>query len=199
MKKITILLPAYNEESSFTLLRKCMNEVLASNPNYEWEFLLVNDGSTDYSDNICLHFQKIFPNNIIYIKINHSGVSQARNIGLNHAKGLYINFWDLHAFSYIHLFFRFYKNVNLVGARIKYFELKNNYHFLDYKFFRTRVVNLTEDYNCIQLSASSSFFRSPSIKGIKFKEGIFSGEDIRYISNNILYNPTIGLIREAIY
>ena len=47
MKKITILLPAYNEESSFTLLRKCMNEVLASNPNYEWEFLLVNDGSTD--------------------------------------------------------------------------------------------------------------------------------------------------------
>lgn len=47
MKKITILLPAYNEESSFTLLRQCMNEVLASNPNYEWEFLLVNDGSTD--------------------------------------------------------------------------------------------------------------------------------------------------------
>lgn len=169
------------------------------------QIILVNDGSTDYSENICLHFQKIFPNNIIYIKINHSGVSQARNIGLNHAKGLYINFldsddkWDLHAFSYIHLFFRFYKNVNLVGARIKYFESKNNYHFLDYKFFRTRVVNLTEDYNCIQLSASSSFFRSPSIKGIKFKEGIFSGEDIRYISNNILYNPTIGLIREAIY
>lgn len=61
------------------------------------------------------------------------------------------------------------------------------------------MVNLTEDYNCIQLSGSSSFFRSPSIKGIKFKEGIFSGEDIRYISNNILYNPTIGLIREAIY
>lgn len=83
--------------------------------------------------------------------------------------------WDPHAFSYIHLFFRFYKNVNLVGARIKYFESKNNYHFLDYKFFRKRVVNLTEDYNCIQLSASSSFFRSPSIKGIKFKEGIFSG------------------------
>ncbi|MBO4663079.1 MAG: glycosyltransferase family 2 protein [Bacteroidaceae bacterium] len=47
MKKITILLPAYNEEASFNLLRKCMNEVLIANPNYEWEFLLVNDGSTD--------------------------------------------------------------------------------------------------------------------------------------------------------
>lgn len=46
-KKVTILLPAYNEEASFTLITQCMNKVIEDNPEYDWEFLLVNDGSTD--------------------------------------------------------------------------------------------------------------------------------------------------------
>lgn len=47
MKKVTILLPAYNEEASFQLIQSRMNEVVKQNPGYDWEFLLVNDGSTD--------------------------------------------------------------------------------------------------------------------------------------------------------
>lgn len=49
MKKITILLPAYNEEASFPLIKENMTRVIQENPNYEWEFLLVNDGSTDHT------------------------------------------------------------------------------------------------------------------------------------------------------
>jgi len=47
MKKVTILLPAYNEEASFPLIAQNMRQVMTENPSYEWEFLLVNDGSTD--------------------------------------------------------------------------------------------------------------------------------------------------------
>lgn len=47
MKKVTILLPAYNEETSFPLITNCMQQVIQDNPKYEWEFLFVNDGSTD--------------------------------------------------------------------------------------------------------------------------------------------------------
>lgn len=47
MKKVTILLPAYNEEASIPLIVENMKKVIADNPQYEWEFLLVNDGSTD--------------------------------------------------------------------------------------------------------------------------------------------------------
>lgn len=47
MKKITILLPAYNEASSIGLLHNKMLQVAAMNPGYDWEFLIVNDGSTD--------------------------------------------------------------------------------------------------------------------------------------------------------
>lgn len=47
MKKVTILLPAYNEEKSFPLIERSMKQVKEENHNYEWEFLLVNDGSND--------------------------------------------------------------------------------------------------------------------------------------------------------
>lgn len=47
MKTVTILLPAYNEAESFTELKQCMNQVALDNSNYEWQFLMVNDGSTD--------------------------------------------------------------------------------------------------------------------------------------------------------
>ena len=47
MKKITILLPAYNEEPSFPLIKESMAQVLRENPDYDWEFLFINDGSTD--------------------------------------------------------------------------------------------------------------------------------------------------------
>ena len=47
MKTVTILLPAYNEAESFTELKQCMDQVAVDNSNYEWQFLMVNDGSTD--------------------------------------------------------------------------------------------------------------------------------------------------------
>ena len=169
------------------------------------QIILVNDGSTDNSEDICLKYKKLFEKNIIYIKIEHCGVSQARNVGLNFAKGKYINFldsddkWDSHAFIYIHMFFEMHNDIDIIGGRIKLFGARNNYHFLDYKFNSTRVVNLTQEYNCIQLSASSSFFRRTSIKQNKFKPNVYFGEDIRFIHNILFINPLIGLVREVIY
>jgi len=46
-KTITILLPAYNEAESIPLLRRNMQQVIKDNPDYEWTFLMINDGSTD--------------------------------------------------------------------------------------------------------------------------------------------------------
>ena len=49
MKKITILLPAYNEAESFIDIKSCMQQVVSDNPDYDWEFLLINDGSKDHT------------------------------------------------------------------------------------------------------------------------------------------------------
>ena len=169
------------------------------------QIILVNDGSTDNSSTICLEYKEKYKENIIYINITHSGVSVARNIGLNYATGLYINFldsddkWEPESLKNVYLFYKMYKNIDLIAGRMKYFESRKNYHFLNYKFKKTRVINVNIDYDCIQLSAASCFFRLSSIKGKKFDENIFYGEDIRFISNYLLIKPIIGLVKEAIY
>ena len=47
MKNITIILPTYNEEDSISEIKKYMSQVIEKNPDYKWDFLFVNDGSTD--------------------------------------------------------------------------------------------------------------------------------------------------------
>jgi len=169
------------------------------------QIILVNDGSTDNSEEICLKYQNMHPKNIFYIKIEHGGLSKARNAGINYAKGKYINFldpddkWDYRAFKYALIFFKLNKNIDFVAGRLKFFESDVNYHPLDYKFYKTRIVNLTEEYNCIHLSAASCFFKQSFIKNKKFVEGLLSGEDTRFINNYLLYNPIMGLLKEAIY
>ena len=169
------------------------------------QLILINDGSFDDTHEVCLRYQREYPENIIYKKIEHGGVSKARNIGLKYAKGKYINFldpddlWDSEAFNIVLDFYKYNTKVDLVAGRMKFFEAKNNYHLLDYKFSTTRVVNLLKDFSNIQLSASSCFFRASKIKNKKFNEKIIVGEDTRFVNTLLLNNPKLGLIREAIY
>ena len=83
------------------------------------QIILVNDGSTDNSEELCLKYKNIYPKNIIYIRIEHGGVSKARNEGLKYTKGQFINFldaddkWDSKALRYVSLFFEMNKNVDI--------------------------------------------------------------------------------------
>ena len=169
------------------------------------QIILINDGSIDNSEEICLKYKKLYSNNIIYIKTKNEGVSKARNVGMRFAKGEFINFldsddfWDYKAFEYVLNFFKNYSSINFVSGRLKFFEARNDYHPLDYKFYKTRIVNLNKDYNCIHSSSSTSFFRKSYISGKKFEEGLLSGEDTRFVNEILLINPKIGLIREAVY
>ena len=47
MKKISILIPCYNEEKSLPLLYPELVKLMDGNPGYEWELMFVNDGSAD--------------------------------------------------------------------------------------------------------------------------------------------------------
>ena len=47
MKRITILIPAYNEAESIPLLVSALDVVVRDMPQYTWEYLFVNDGSSD--------------------------------------------------------------------------------------------------------------------------------------------------------
>jgi len=201
--QFSVIIAIYN---TGRYLKDSIDSILKQSIGFEKiQIILVNDGSIDETEQISLKYKNKYPKNIIYLKNDHKGVSFARNIGLNYAKGKYINFldaddkWNENAFKYASLILSIYKKIDIVACRMIFFELTESYHPLDYKFYKTRIVNLTEEYNCIQLSTSSSFFRSSSIKNKKFEEGIFVGEDTRFLNTQLLHKPLIGIVKEAIY
>lgn len=86
---ISIIIPIYNMEQ---FLGRCLDSVV--NQTYDsLEIILVNDGSTDSSGDIC-HTYAQNDNRIKVIHQVNSGVSSARNTGLNAATGDYISFVD---------------------------------------------------------------------------------------------------------
>lgn len=86
MIELSIIIPCYNIEK---YIERCISSVLNDNV----ELIIIDDGSTDKTLDICNDF-KLKYDNIKVISIQNSGVSVARNIGLRHANGKYIWFID---------------------------------------------------------------------------------------------------------
>lgn len=86
---LSIIIPIYNVEST---LRRCIDSVLAQGIN-DCEILLIDDGSTDNSPNIADDYANKYNNIYCYHKTN-GGLSDARNYGIERAKGLYLTFVD---------------------------------------------------------------------------------------------------------
>lgn len=87
--KISVIIPVYNSK---TFLKECVNSVLTQ--TYQnFEVLLIDDGSTDGSSKICDDLEKIDKRIKVFHKGNE-GVSSARNLGIEKAKGDYIAFVD---------------------------------------------------------------------------------------------------------
>ncbi|CEH33395.1 glycosyltransferase family 2 protein [Romboutsia lituseburensis] len=86
---ISIIIPVYNVEN---YIEECLKSIF--NQTYKnIEVIIVNDGSTDRSKNIIEKF-KLKYKNIIYLEQENKGVSEARNLGLRHAKGEYVMYID---------------------------------------------------------------------------------------------------------
>ena len=85
--KYSVIIPVYNSEKTIS---KCLDSLLYQIPD-DVELLVINDGSTDKSGEICSLYEAKYPAVHYYVKEN-GGVSTARNIGLDNAGGEYILF-----------------------------------------------------------------------------------------------------------
>ena len=88
-EQISIVVPVYNVEQ---YLEKCVNSII--NQTYKnLEIILVDDGATDSSGNMCDELAKSDNRIKVYHKEN-GGLSDARNYGVERATGEYIGFVD---------------------------------------------------------------------------------------------------------
>ncbi len=89
MPLITVVIPVFNTEK---YLEKCIKSILAQTEE-DFELILVDDGSSDRSGLICDEYA-YKDNRIRALHKTNSGVSDARNMGIEEAKGEYILFCD---------------------------------------------------------------------------------------------------------
>ena len=125
---------------------------------------------------------------------------------MKYIEGEYVNFldsddtWNLDVFERVYNFFEQHNNINVVGCRVKFFEAREGYHILDYKFKETKIVNVLEDYNYLQLSMCFSFVRAEVLKDYRFDERLNYNEDSKLIISLMLDTGLkYGIIKEAIY
>jgi glycosyltransferase involved in cell wall biosynthesis len=111
--EISIIVPVYNLEP---LLPKCVESILTQTFT-DFELILVNDGSTDRSGELCDEFAKL-DNRIVVIHKSNGGVASSRNAGLEAAKGSYIGFVDNDDFVNEHMFETLYTNAIIHESEI---------------------------------------------------------------------------------
>ena len=89
MPKVSIIMPAYNKEN---YIQKTLDSIIQQK-FIDFELIIIDDGSTDKTRNI-LEEYRVLDKRIKIHHIENGGVSNARNIGLRHAVGDWIQFKD---------------------------------------------------------------------------------------------------------
>lgn len=87
MKKVTILIPCYNEEASLPALYEALHGLMEQNAGYEWEVLMVNDGSRDQTIDVIKQL-RAKDKRFCYINLSRNfGKENAMLAGFDYATG----------------------------------------------------------------------------------------------------------------
>lgn len=148
--KFSVIIPVYNVES---YVEKTINSIINQTIGFEKniQIVLINDGSSDNSEEICLKYKKRYPNNIVYHKQKNSGVSVARNKGLELADGEIINFldsddyWSLDSFHIVYEQSIKHPNISLFSCKMVYVDAMTGNHPLNYKYVEDKIIDILTD------------------------------------------------------
>jgi len=195
---VSVIIPIYN---SSIFLSECIESVITQ--TYEnLEIILVNDGSTDNSIDICNNYKKI-DKRIIVINQKNCGVSCARNNGLNKSIGEYIYFLDSDDYIDKELISKFIKKVKESGLNIV--------ALLPYTIKKTLMINKEQDIlsssialrNIIKLKFPTSlwayFYERKVLLNEQLDNDIFFFEDLEFNVRILSKVNFISIIREKLY
>ncbi len=202
---ISVIVPVYNGE---LYLKNCIESIEAQiYPSLE--IIIINDGSTDHTEEICIKLTQSY-DNIRYAAIGDLGVSASRNHGIALAKGEFITFVDADDRIHPQMLRRLYDVIELTGSDIagcrftvfhaeREWEIAANsvpvqeqsqkiYHRQDY---------LEEQILCGNSRCWSKLYRKSLLERIRakqyFREGMTIGEDMLFLMDLL---PETGTIVE---
>lgn len=173
-----------------------------------YELILVDDGSTDSSGEICDRYAERYPQ-IKVIHKENGGVSSARNMGIDAAGGKYLNFLDSddkfsdNVLSECFAFFeKHYDEVNIITFPIMFFDAAKGDHWQNYKFSDgSRIIDCVQERDKTLQFVNASIFKSDAVRdGFRFDTELRTGEDVKYIYS-ILFGTIskIGVLNTCKY
>lgn len=203
--KVSVVMAVYNVEP---FIREAIDSVIAQDIGFEKiQLILVDDGSPDGSGAICDEYAAKYPENIVVIHKENGGVSSARNAGLDRVEGEFVNFMDpddkleINACSAASQFLEKYEDeIDVVTIPMKYFDGKTGDFTLNYIFEEgTRIIDLEENWDCIQSSVSSAFIKNTCFHQLRFDARLTSAEDTKLLNLILLEKRALGVISDTAY
>lgn len=205
--KYSVIIPAYNAEKT---IKRCVDSLLQTSRD-DIELILINDGSTDRTKEICMAYAEK-DKNIRFFSKNNGGVSSARNLGLENAKGKYITFVDSDDFvkkEYFEVLDKVLTNgVDFVLlGRLVYdgqHYVQNSIGIQEQEAITPKRIAelLSKAIQKQQLNApSSKIFKRKIIEnnGIRFDERLPIGEDKVFVVQYIVHAVTASIVNYPIY
>lgn len=196
MKKISIIVPIYNEEEN---LRKCIESLI--NQTYkELEIILINDGSTDNSKEIIESFKD---KRIVAINKKNTGISDTRNIGIGKSTGDYIMFVDSDDYLELNCIERLIETAEKENSEIVMFNyyLETPSKRIEIKLPKIEARNLKEDKDLltkIHLGPCTKIFKAELIKDNLFPLNL-KYEDVPFVVEAVIKAGKISFVPNYLY
>ncbi len=204
-KLISVIVPVYNAEK---YLKECV-ESLINQTYINLEIILINDGSTDNSIQICNEYADYDSRIIVVDKLNE-GVSKTRNLGIEIAKGDFITFVDSDDYIDLSMYEKLMikaetENSDMVFCGYNYFK---NGKIIPVNEPQLQLTVTDESYlknffvlgeNRVMGSSCRQMTKSNLVKECRFNSEICFAEDLVFIISLLKHAKNISVIDEKLY
>lgn len=205
-KTVSVIIPIFNAEK---YLEECLNSIIAQTYS-SLDIILVNDGSSDKSLEICNKYELVDKRVRVFTQ-NNQGVSVARNLGLDHIRGEYVAFsdsddiWEKSGIEKLVLSieknntdlavgaYNLYDHIKKVQTKVSYLD-KEVYSIKDYLYFLN--IGKTSPFFGSQCN---KLYKKEIVNKIRYKEGVSYAEDYLFNLGVLKKVNTISNVEEAIY
>lgn len=203
--KVSIIIPVYNVSE---YISRCLDSLLTQTISQDkMQVILVDDGSTDDSLEICRTYESFNNNFFVYSKENE-GVSKARNYAIKRATGQYIMYLDSDDYlssntvkSVVDFFDQHYDEVDMVTYPEQAYDENGNKMW---KHFRYNYLNKTGVYDLDEYVFVTQVRLNIAVKNLNsdnllFDEEMGYHEDQKYCSEILKEKKKLGFVDKCEY
>ncbi len=188
--KVSVIIPVYNTKD---YLHQCLDSLVGQTLE-DIEILVVDDGSTDGSDQVIKEYEEKYPQKVKGFFKENGGQASARNLALQHAQGEYLGFVDSDDWVDTEMYTEMYEKAKAEDADIVICDTTDHYPTHDDYHHASRF----ESKFSVTPSACNKIFRREFVGDICFPVGLWY-EDFEFTTKNLMLTEKIGVIHKSFY